>query len=201
MNYLAHLHIAHHTNTSYTGSIMGDFFKGQVQNSSLPEDLKIGILLHRKVDSFTDNHDFVKSLKSNMPTNRRYGGIVLDVLFDHILAKDFLRFHHQPLNEFSHHCYQNLPLRPDIMTPKLIHVLTHMKQTDWLGSYSNIETIELVLQRISQRLSKPVELSNFASWFKEVELSHFENFDKFYDELLSYSLNESMNLSSDIFGK
>lgn len=197
MNYLAHLHIAHHTNTSYTGSIMGDFFKGQVQNSSLPEDLKIGILLHRKVDSFTDSHEFVKSLKSNMPTHRRYGGIVLDVLFDHILAKDFLRFHHQPLNEFSHHCYQNLPIQADVMSLPLIKVLTHMKQTDWLGSYRDLDTINVVLQRISQRLKRPVDLTGLIQWFVAQEKEQFVLFDVFYADLLAYAQQEATKLIAD----
>ena len=81
MNYLAHLHLADKTETSLVGNLMGDFFKGSIDQANLPEALSLGIQLHRKVDSFTDAHPFVKSLKRQMPEHRRYGGIIIDVLF------------------------------------------------------------------------------------------------------------------------
>ena len=79
MNYLAHLHIAKQTNTSYIGNLLGDFVKGGIQYLDFEQEIKRGIALHRAVDVYTDQHSFVSDLKRSLGSHRRYGGIVLDV--------------------------------------------------------------------------------------------------------------------------
>ena len=87
MNYIAHLHIAQQTETSLLGSFLGDFVKGS-QLHELPDALRIGIQLHRKVDVFTDAHSEVTSLKSSFPVSlRKMSGVVLDIYFDHLLMQ------------------------------------------------------------------------------------------------------------------
>lgn len=87
MNYLAHIHIANHTQTSLLGNFLGDFVKGQAFND-LPRELATGVRLHRKIDQFTDSHELVKGLRRSFPRDlRRVAGIVIDITFDYFLLQ------------------------------------------------------------------------------------------------------------------
>lgn len=195
MNYLAHFHIADQTNTSYVGSLLGDFVKGNVGTMAVSTELKIGIQLHRLVDSYTDQHPIVLDLKSKLPEHRKYGGIILDVLFDYVLAKNFNQYHPMALSQFSAHCYDNLPVNNDIMSPRFIQTISRMKQMDWLSSYGDIDTIKRVLMRISERLSKPVALENSVDWFRAEGEMAFSRFDEFYRDLVAYAQREAIVLA------
>ncbi|MBU2883500.1 DUF479 domain-containing protein [Psychrosphaera sp. B3R10] len=195
MNYLAHLHLADQTDTSYVGSLLGDFVKGNVATMAVPTDLKIGIQLHRLVDSFTDQHPIVLDLKSKLPEHRKYGGIILDVLFDYLLAKNFGQYHPMALEQFSAHCYDNLPVDNEIMSPRFIQTISNMKQMDWLTSYGDIDTIKRVLMRISTRLTRPVALENAVDWFRSEGAIEFNNFDDFYCDLVAYAQREAHRLA------
>ena len=108
MNYLAHLHLAAMTDTSPTGNLLGDFVKGQVSGLNYDDNIKQGIQLHRSIDTFTDSHSYTKSLTRELGTLRRYGGIIIDVLYDHQLAINFANFHHNSLPVFAQDCYIQL---------------------------------------------------------------------------------------------
>ena len=89
MNYLAHFHLAHETQTSFVGAMLGDFIKGR-RHLDLENDLRIGVILHRKVDAFTEDDALIKKGKSFFEhSQRRFAGIALDVFWDHCLAKNF----------------------------------------------------------------------------------------------------------------
>ncbi|MEH6451843.1 MAG: ACP phosphodiesterase, partial [Psychromonas sp.] len=100
MNFLAHLHIAQHTNTSFVGNFLGDFVKGDPQGK-FNRDIVKGIRLHRFVDSYIDQHHLVTSTKPLFePELRRYSPIALDMFWDHCLAKHWLEFDPLPLADF-----------------------------------------------------------------------------------------------------
>lgn len=177
---------------------MGDFFKGSVSQTELPLALKHGILLHRQIDSFTDQHPFVKSLKQQMPEHRRYGGIILDVLFDHELAMNFGQYHDQTLTQFVTSCTRQFDINPAIMSPRFVSVLTQMKQSNWLIDYQHIDVIEQVLNRIGQRLSKPMPLGESIHWYRSVKDSAFVPFADFYQELQVFSQHSSASLYDEL---
>lgn len=89
MNYLAHLHLGGQRPEELLGSLYGDFVKGPLQGEFRP-GIESGIQLHRSIDAFTDAHPLVgQALSRFTHTRRRYAGIVLDVFFDHCLARDW----------------------------------------------------------------------------------------------------------------
>ena len=55
MNYLAHFHLSHGNDDWMTGALLGDFVKGPLKGER-SKALEQGILLHRKIDAFTDRH-------------------------------------------------------------------------------------------------------------------------------------------------
>src|SRR6476469_1163611 len=106
MNYLAHLYLADNSPESILGNLLGDFVKCQAAFNIYPIAIKKGIQLHRQVDAYTDSHAVVresKKLISNI--NKRYAGIIIDVFYDHFLAKNWLTYSSIPLNEFAANVY------------------------------------------------------------------------------------------------
>lgn len=187
MNFLAHCHIAHVTQISMLGNLLGDFAKGQIAALPYSKEIKLGIELHRAVDSFTDNHEHTRELKSKLGKWRRYGGIILDVFYDHQLANQFEQIENMNVKTFSGICYQQLANIPENSPERFKRVVTSMREMDWLSGYQNIENIEKALFGISQRLSSRVDLSESISWYLENQGEFSSIFSIFYSELQKYS--------------
>ncbi len=101
MNYLAHLHLAEDSDESLLGNLLGDFVKGHLGNEYSPEIIK-GIKTHRKVDAYTDsNEKFLACKKLLRPDRRRFAGIIVDLSFDHFLAKNWSQYSNVELIKFT----------------------------------------------------------------------------------------------------
>ncbi len=179
MNYLAHLHLGGPLPEQLLGSLYGDFVKGRLEGRfSAP--LEAGIRLHRQIDAFTDSHPLVLAAIGRFPAERRrYAGIIVDVFFDHCLARHWADYSQQPLADFSRHVYRVLAAEADL-PGRLAAMAPHMIAEDWLGSYRDFRVIERVLQGISRRLSRPEGL---AGAFEEVQALYeplSEDFRAFY---------------------
>lgn len=156
MNYLAHLYLAERSGTSLIGSLMGDFVHGRLPPGRFPLDIERGIRLHRRVDSFTDAHAAVRASRRRLRSPfRRYGGILIDMFYDHFLARDWEMFHDQPLSEFAQRTYALLEARTEVLAEALRRAVPHFRSCDLLVSYRNPSGIERALHGLSRRLSRP----------------------------------------------
>ncbi len=132
MNYLAHLHLGGQRPEELLGSLYGDFVKGRLQGEYSPQ-IEAAIQLHRSIDVFTDAHPLVdRSLSRFSQTRRRYAGIVLDVFFDHCLARDWAQYGEGPLDRFTSGFYRVLVAQPQLPR-RLAAIAPHMAAHDWLG--------------------------------------------------------------------
>lgn len=155
MNFLAHLHIAQHTNTSFVGNFLGDFVKGDPQGK-FNQEIVTGIRLHRFVDAYIDQHDLVRSTKPLFSQElRRYSPIALDMFWDHCLAKHWLEFHQLSLADFCQRAQlqveQESALEKNELPERFNKVSNLVWQGKWLQSYAQIENIQYGLQRMSLR--------------------------------------------------
>jgi len=154
MNYLAHLFLSEPDDDALLGSLMGDFVKGPL-DGRYGEAITRAIALHRKIDSFTDAHPVVHASKSRMSAaRRRYAGIMVDMFYDHFLARHWTRYSAEPLAGFCRRVYGLLSARQDILPESLQRLAPRMAETDWLGSYAEVESIRIALDRIGRRLSR-----------------------------------------------
>lgn len=187
MNYLAHLYLAENTPESIIGNFLGDFVKGSAINL-YNEEIKKGIILHRKIDVFTDSHLLFKASKQLININhKRYAGIIVDIFYDHLLAKNWLTYSQTPLLEFSAKIYAVLDDYCDLLPEKLQRNLPYMKADNFLISYADTQGISYALQRISSRLKRPVDLELSLKDLIE-NYQRFEYyFNKFFPELIDYS--------------
>ncbi|WP_028469427.1 ACP phosphodiesterase [Neptunomonas japonica] len=152
MNYLAHLYLAQPTVESRVGNLLGDFAKGVVV-AELPEPVKNGLLNHRAVDRYTDNHAIVKQLKGLMSAERkRFAGIMLDVVFDHYLIKHWQTFSHNSFEDSSAVYYQSLTQGQVLMPEAMQRVTQRVVSQRWFDSYQTLQGIGFALDRIAGRI-------------------------------------------------
>ena len=188
MNYLAHLHLGGQRPGQMLGSLYGDFVKGRLQGQFDPE-IEAAIQLHRSIDVFTDRHPLVDIALSRFSiTRRRYAGIVLDVFFDHCLARDWTLYADQPLEQFTAQVYRVLSAERQ-MPERLARIAPHMVANDWLGSYQEFEVLEQVLRGISRRLTRPEELAAAMEELRRLYEPLSEDFRLFYPELQDFVQN------------
>ncbi len=187
MNFLAHLHLAAHTGSSLTGNLLGDFIKGPLP-TGLADHFDEGIWLHRKIDAFTDAHPAHRAaVASFAPPWRRFGGIVVDMLYDHWLSQHWQRFSAAPLPRFLAQSYGQLLADHQHLPDGLPMALKRMAEQDWLASYQHREGLGQALDGIGRRLRRPLLLGEALHTLDEGRWRESERgFLRFYPELMDF---------------
>jgi acyl carrier protein phosphodiesterase len=186
MNYLAHLYLADANPDSLIGSLMGDFAKGPV-DSRLAPAIAQGILVHRKIDAFTDTHPAVIASKRRIrPMFRHYRGLLVDIFYDHFLARNWSQYSSIPLSCFSRRAYQVLQVHYWSFPASMQHSVNHMIRTDLLVSYVQMAGIARALQGIETRLRRPYPLRSAILDLKENYPVLAADFKSFFPELVAF---------------
>lgn len=186
MNYLAHLYLSQDNGFSMAGNLMADFLK-HVELSKQPESILRGIDNHRATDKFTDSHALVLGLKTHFkPDFRRFVPIMLDVTFDHMLAKHWMDFHEQPLMQFTQQAYVKMEDASQYMPDIMLRRIRGMAKRDWLGAYIDLGTVEKTLAVISNRIrfenSLDMSFGEVLGQYDRIE----ESFLSFFPELVAH---------------
>ena len=156
MNYLAHAWLARHSDEAMLGAILGDFVFGQSTLQDWPMSIRSEIVRHRRIDRYTDDHPAVVAARGLFDAAglRRYAGIVLDVYFDHCLARDWLRWNDVSLTTFTSRVYRVLHDHRGQLPPRLQAIAPRMAAHDWLGSYRQRKNVDAAVRGIATRLSR-----------------------------------------------
>lgn len=154
LNYLAHLYLSAPDDDARLGSLLGDFVKGAIGDRFAPPVAR-AIVLHRRLDVFTDTHAAVQRSKSRVSaTRRRYAGIMIDMFYDHFLALSWHEFHTESLATFTGRVYALLERRQSELPARLKIVAPRMAAGDWLGSYVNPSNVARALDGIGTRIKR-----------------------------------------------
>src|SRR5262245_26013048 len=101
MNYLVHLLLAASEPESLLGALMGDFVKVPLGAQYSPS-ITHALALHRRVDSFTDAHPVTATSRARISRERRrFAGIMVDLFYDHFLARNWTAYASEPLGAFT----------------------------------------------------------------------------------------------------
>jgi acyl carrier protein phosphodiesterase len=191
VNHLAHFHLSDGDNGLIIGALLGDHVKGLLKGH-YPASWEAGIRLHRSIDAFTDRHREIRQAQHLFePEYRRYSGIMLDVLFDHFLNRHWEKFHHRPLTEFSQQVYQIITSHP--LPESAYQQAANFERYDVLLSYQHWQTIEIVLERIGQRLKRKNPLAQSAEQLQKHYPALEQLFLSFYPQLQAHA-QEQRNL-------
>ncbi|WP_301153943.1 ACP phosphodiesterase [Metapseudomonas otitidis] len=191
MNYLAHLHLGGPAPHQLLGSLYGDFVKGPL-DGRWPQAIEAGIRLHRRIDLFTDTHPLVRDARALFPAaRRRVSGILLDLFFDHCLARDWADYAEVPLPAFTGQVYRVLADQA-ALPGALARIAPRMAEQDWLGSYREFDTLAAVVGGMSRRLSRPELLAGGFDELAERYQPLSDHFRRFYPELQRFAAQAGM---------
>ena len=187
MNYLAHLYLSEPTEDAWLGSLLGDFVKGPL-DGRYGEHVTRGIALHRRIDSFTDAHPVVLRSKARVSADRRrYAGIMIDMFYDHFLAKNWREYHDVPLEDFTGKVYAMLYSRHAMLPERFQRIAPVMAKMNWLASYAYVESIGSALDRMGARLKRENKLLHSADELVEHYGELEADFRAFMPQILQFA--------------
>lgn len=193
MNFLAHIYLSGDNDDIKIGNFLGDFVKGRLNkltNAQYSNGLIKGMALHREIDSFTDNHPVVRqSIDRLQPKYHKSSGIVIDMFYDHILAKNFHFYSTISLEEYSFNFYELLKNRKSEIPEPMERMVKSMISRNWFLSYKSYEGIEWALTGISKRLSFESGIENATSELRKDYDLYEAEFRDFFPDLIQHSAN------------
>lgn len=190
MNFLAHLLLSNNDDDLMIGNFIADSVRSSEFDQFKPEVVE-GIKLHQKIDFFTDHHSVVERSKERLrPVQGKYSPVVVDILYDHFLAKNFGEHSDKPLVQFADDAYSLFRRRWDELPSQVQYMLPYMERGNWLVNYANRKGMEQVFSGMSRRASFENEMKDAVDqMFEDYELFKGE-FDQFFPELRDYVNSE-----------
>jgi acyl carrier protein phosphodiesterase len=152
---------------------MADAVKGK-QYEQYPVGIQIGIKLHRFIDTYTDAHEIYRKSKHRLHEKfGHYSGVIMDIIYDHFLAKNWSLFSNNALEKYADDFYNLLQSKYDNLAPKTQNLLPYMIKTNWLVCYKSLEGLELILfqmdYRTKNRVNMPAAINEVKEFYTELE--------------------------------
>lgn len=194
MNFLAHIYLSGDDEDIIIGNFIADGIKGK-RYQKFPPAIAKGILLHRAIDTFTDSHPIVHQSTARLHKNYgHYSGVIVDILYDHFLAKNWSTYSVVPLDEFVENFYKLLRKNFTILPARIQRMMPYMIADNWLLSYATVEGIGKILTQMNVR-TKGVSKMNLAV---EELVTYYDDFEKeftlFFEELRAHSVQKLSEL-------
>ncbi len=155
MNFLAHIYLSGTNEQVILGNFIGDWIKGS-DYKQYPADIQKGMLLHRTIDFYTDSHTIVRASKSRLNTDyHKYSGIIIDIFYDHILAKNWQLYSKVSLADYCENVNNVLMSQMHFLPQNIQEFVPNFMKNRWLESYASIQGIEQVLNGMVKNTSLP----------------------------------------------
>ncbi len=151
MNFLAHLYTSGDDEEIILGNFIADHVKGK-KFLDFSDKIQMGIKLHRAIDSFTDSHQIVSQSKEKLRSEYgKYASVIVDIYYDHFLAKYWVEYSDRDLLDYSSQSYRILMRNFFRLPAKTKRLLPFMIRSNWLVSYRDTEFLKWVFDGMSRR--------------------------------------------------
>jgi acyl carrier protein phosphodiesterase len=190
MNFLAHAHLSGKNEKILLGNLIADSVKGDASKNYNGNILK-GIILHRKIDTYTDNHPVHKHSRDliRYPYGK-YSGIVIDIFYDHFLAKHWKHYSNEPLKHFTKNVYKILTKNFFLLPPRSKRILPFMMGQDWLANYAHFKGLDNIFYGMDKRTGFRSGMKEATSVLKEHYTLLENDFKAFYSDLETFTEKE-----------
>lgn len=197
MNFLAHIYLSFEKEEIAIGNFIADGIRGK-DYLKYSKEIQQGILLHRAIDTFTDAHPTVRQSTKRLHKNQgHYSGVVVDIFYDHFLAKNWNEYSNTSLHQFVSNFYQSLEGNYEILPSKIQQFMPYMIKQNWLYNYRSLVGINRVLNGMFTRTKKQSNM-NFAILDLEKYYSEFESeFSSFFKELIIFSQRKLKSIKDE----
>lgn len=190
MNFLAHLYLSGTDTDLRFGNFIADSIRAN-QYSHYSQRIQEGIMLHRSIDSFTDAHPiFRQHCKLFFPEHSHYARVILDVVYDHLLAQLWETYHTVDLSSYAAEFYRHTASQKNLLPDRMHRLFELMQEQNWLVEYRSIKGLERILFHMSKRTSFP---SNFPAAISTIEANKAQlitEFQDFFSDLETHCKNK-----------
>jgi acyl carrier protein phosphodiesterase len=194
MNFLAHIYLSGDSDLIKIGNFMADGVRGN-RHLELHSEIQKGIILHRTIDTYTDAHPIFRQSTKRLHANyHHFSGVIVDVFYDHFLAKNWDLYSDEKLEDYVDNFYDSLGTHHDLLTEEAQMMKPYMIQQNWLLSYQTIDGIEKILSQMDNRIKRE---SNIRFSVQELRLFYKEfedDFTTFFNELRIHSSEKLLSL-------
>jgi acyl carrier protein phosphodiesterase len=194
MNFLAHIYLSFGDDEITIGNFIADSIRGN-KISHLPTRVQKGVLLHREIDTYTDSHEIPKISSKRLHKNySHYSRVIVDIFYDHFLAKNWKTYSTTPLKAYVENFYDLLEDNYTILPHGVQRMMPYMITDNWIYNYAKMEGIGRVLNGMNRRTQNKSKM-NFAILDLEEHYADFEKeFTSFFEELITFSKHKYSSL-------
>ena len=197
MNFLAHIYLSGDNELITIGNLVGDGVRGN-KYKLYPTEIQIGIQLHRHIDTFTDAHPIFRQCTKRLHKGYgHYSGVIVDIFFDHFLAKNWATYSDVPLAEYIDDFYKSLSKNIEILPPRFKRITPAMIEGNWLLSYATIEGIQTVLNGMNHRTEGRSKMNEATKELKEFYEDFETDFTLFFEELMTFSVKKRVEIEAE----
>ncbi|UCD60128.1 MAG: acyl carrier protein phosphodiesterase [Flavobacteriaceae bacterium] len=194
MNFLAHIYLSFGDDEITIGNFIADSIRGN-KYKHLPDRIQKGILLHREIDTYTDSHPIARTSSKRLHKNySHYSRVIVDIFYDHFLAKNWQQYSDTPLELFVENFYDLLEANISILPDNTKRMIPYMISDNWLLNYAKMDGISRVLSGMNRRTHNKSKM-NYAILDLEKDYDAFElEFTDFFKELETFSKQKYISI-------
>lgn len=194
MNFLAHIYLSGENDLVKIGNFMADGIHGK-HFDNFPLNIQKGIILHRAIDTFTDAHPVFRQSTKRLHANyHHYSGVIVDVFYDHFLAKNWTKYSDEKLDDFVERFYNSLTENHEFLTEKTKIIMPYMVKHNWLVSYKTVDGINRILTQMDSRTNNLSKMRFATTELLEFYLEFEKDFTDFFVDLRNYSNHKLISL-------
>ncbi len=163
---------------------MADSIKGN-DFEKFDSEIKKGILLHRHIDSFTDMHPIYRQSKHRLHEKYgHYSGVIMDILYDHFLAKNWSKYSNEKLEDYAQNFYELLQKNHELLTDRVKKMMPYMIAINWFVSYASIAGMEMILFQMDYKTKHRANMQEAIVELLDFYTEFESEFSLFFKELL-----------------
>ncbi len=194
MNFLAHIYLSGNNTLLTIGNFVADGIRGK-RYTEYPVAMQAGILLHRAIDTYTDAHPVVRqSTKRLHNPYSHYSGVIVDIFYDHFLAKNWNNYSDVDLYTYVQSFYKDLEAHYELLPKRFKNLMPYMINDNWLYNYHSIEGIQNVLNGMNRRTNYKSKMNEATKELKLYYDTFEEDFTVFFEALIAFSTAQRLEL-------
>ena len=187
MNFLAHLYLSQSNTNIMIGNFIADHIRGN-NFSHFSKEIQQGILLHREIDTFTDAHEVVRKSKRRLHERyRHYDGVIIDIFFDHYLAKNWSTYSAIPFKNYTDAINTFFTEKTPKLPEKSQQFIHYMIEYNILFNYKYTDGIEKVLNGMNRRTKGKSQMNMAIEDLRDLDAEFDTDFKLFFGDLIAFS--------------
>ena len=200
MNLLAHAYLSQHHPKILLGNMLGDDVKGK-QIVLYPPMVRVGIQLHRYIDSYTDQQPQLSKAKDLFrPYVGLYAGALTDISMDYFLARDPAIHTYTEWQNFAQWAYQQLQYESSWHSGGFKRYFPYLKSENWFIKYRDTDFIKGSMTNLLKRTRQQEKTPFVLSAFDQHQQILKESYQAFFPLLQAYVSRMVAQLTLNIPG-